>query len=508
MSMENDESIELSLSQKDTLTHQPVAEIPGPDIPPVPPTPKNRSLERLTLHNATSTMMRLVRGIHLETDAYKRRRFSPWHFKKFYLYVMTDSLYKNSIFNIVGTFVLGGLGFFFWIIIARLYKPEYVGIATTLISIMTFLSGFTILGLDSSLIRYLPKSANKSEVVNSSFVIVAIVALLATAIFLLGLQAFSPKLLFIRSNVFFFLSFTIFVIFCSWNVLVDNVFLAFRNAGNILIKNIIISVLKLLLPFALIALGAYGIFTSAALGLTLGVLSGLFILIFKFNIKPSISVNFSFIKEKSIYSTGNYIAVFMRNMPSLILPVIILNILSAKDAAYFYVAFMVQNVLLVIAVAAEQSLLAEGSHNEYELKKHVKKASAMIFVILVPMSIIIVLFGNILLQFFGKNYATEAFQLLQLYAVSTIFTALLLIACAILNVKQKIKTLVITNIAAAVLTLSLSYAFISHGLVGIGWGWVAGQAMVGLVSIYLIIRNCSGTPQSRMLPSTFQEVRE
>jgi len=282
--------------------------------------------------------------------------------------------------------------------------------------------------------------------------------------------------------------------------------MAFRTAGNIIIKNIIISIFKLLLPFVLIALGAYGIFASAALGLTLGVLSGLFILILKFNIKPSISVNFSFIKKKSTYSTGNYIAVFVRNFPSLILPIIILNILSAKYVAYFYVALMVQNVLLVIAVATEQSLLAEGSHNEYELKKHVKKAIAMILIILVPISIIIVLFGNILLQFFGKNYVNEAFQLLQLYAVSTIFTALLLIACAILNVKQKIKTLVIINIAAAVLTLSLSYTFISHGLVGIGWGWVAGQAIAGLVSIYLIIRNCSGTPQSRISPGTFQEV--
>lgn len=284
--------------------------------------------------------------------------------------------------------------------------------------------------------------------------------------------------------------------------------MAFRAGGNILIKNIIISILKLVFLFALIAFGAYGIFASTASGLALGVLAGLIILSLKFKFRPSISVNVSLMKEHSIYSIANYIVVFMRSMPSLVLPVIILNILSAKYAAYYYVASMIQNVLLVIPIATEQALLAEGSHNEAELKKHVKKAIAMILVILLPATAIIVLFGNILLQFFGKSYAIEAFQFLQLYSVSTIFTAFLLIASAIMNVKHKIKTLVISNIIAAALTLCLSYAFISGRLVGIGWGWTLGQAIAGLVSICFIIRSCSGAPQSQASPSKVQEVLE
>ena len=207
------------------------------------------------------------------------------------------------------TFILGGLGFVFWIIIARLYKPENIGIATTIISLMALLSSFTILGLNSSLNRYLPKSANKNELINSSFVIVTLVSLLASVIFLLGVHIFSPQLIFLRSNPFYLISFTLFVIFCSWNILVDSIFMAFRAAGNILIKNSIISVLKLVLPFALIAFGAYGIFASAASALALGVLVSLIILIFKFKIRPSISVNVSLIKETSIYSFANYIVI-------------------------------------------------------------------------------------------------------------------------------------------------------------------------------------------------------
>lgn len=409
-------------------------------------------------------------------------------FTNIYNHIMTDPLFKNSLFNMASTLIMGVLGFVFWIIIARLYKAENVGIASTLISIMTLLSSFTLLGLNVNLNRYLPKSANKKDLINSSFGIVTIVAILASVIFLLGLQIFSPQLLFLDSNVFYIISFTIFIIFCSWNSLVESTFMAFRAAGNILIKNIIISSLKLALPFVLIAFGAYGIFASTAAALDLGVLASLIILIFNFKIRLSISINVSLVKQTLSYSFANYLTSFMFNMPSLILPVIILNALSAKYAGYYYIASMIQNVLLIIPLATAQALLTEGAYNEAALKKHVKKAIATIFVILIPATAVIVFKGDVLLQFFGKNYVAEDLQFLQLYSVSTIFTAFLLIANAIRNVKHQIKSLVISNVIASVLTLALSYAFISDKLVGIGWGWMFGQVIIGVVSVFSILK--------------------
>jgi O-antigen/teichoic acid export membrane protein len=418
-----------------------------------------------------------------------RKALSQMNFTAAYKLVMSDPLFKNSLFNMASTFIMGGLGFVFWIVVARLYNTEMVGIATTLISIMTLLSSFTTLGLNSSLMRYLPKSTNKNELINSSFAIVTFAALLVSMIFLLGLQFFSPQLVFLQSNFFYILSFTIFIVFCSWNTLVESISMAFRYAGNILIKNSIISILKLILPFVFIGLAAYGIFVSTAAALALGVVTGLSILILKFKIRPSISINVSFIKETSIYSFANYMTGFMFNMPSLVLPVIILNVLSARYAAYYYVASMIQNILLIIPLATTQSLLTEGSYDEAGLKKHVKKALITILVTLVPATAVIVFAGNILLQFFGKSYADEAFEFLQLYSASTIFTAILMISNAIMNVKHQVKTLVALNSIASILTLWLSYAFISGRLVGVGWGFILGQAIAGLISIFFIIRN-------------------
>src|SRR5947209_8372947 len=187
MDIGNDEFIDFSLSQKDTLIQNRVAEKPRPEIPLVRGTISNPEAETPTL--------RMLNQINL-INVYK--------------HILADPLYKNSLFNMTSTFILGGLGFVFWIIIARLYKTENVGIATTLISIMALLSSFIIVGLSSSLTRYLPKSANKNELINSSFVIVTLVALLASSIFLLGVPLFSPQLIFLRSNAFYVISFICF----------------------------------------------------------------------------------------------------------------------------------------------------------------------------------------------------------------------------------------------------------------------------------------------------------
>jgi len=72
---------------------------------------------------------------------------------KFYKHFANDSLYKNSIYLMLSTAVMAFFGFFFWIINARLFKPEQVGIATTLISVLTLISTFSILGLGNSLIN-------------------------------------------------------------------------------------------------------------------------------------------------------------------------------------------------------------------------------------------------------------------------------------------------------------------------------------------------------------------
>src|SRR5579872_995949 len=123
--MNVDEYVKFSLSQVDTLILQRVTEVPQPTSQTTPRTLKKMRLEQLPLSETTSAMMQAVEKMR-DSQPNRQRVLDQNSFKNGYKRVITDPLFKNSIFNMVSTFILGGLGFVFWIIIARLYKAESV----------------------------------------------------------------------------------------------------------------------------------------------------------------------------------------------------------------------------------------------------------------------------------------------------------------------------------------------------------------------------------------------
>ena len=379
------------------------------------------------------------------------------------------------------------LGFFFWMINARLYSAEQVGIGTTLISIMTLISSFSILGLGNGLIRYLPTSKRKNEKINTSFMLVGLTSIFVSIFFLVFLKTFSPRLLFVRENIIFSLLFILFIVFSSLDIISENVFIAYRSSKFVLIKNTISSIAKLILPIFLVALGAYGIFTSMGIAMAIAFLVSLVFLILRFNYSPKPIIDRSIVKRMTKFSLGNYIAGFIGGLPAMVLPILITNSIGAKFSAYFYMDMMIANLLYIIPMATSQSLFAEGSYSETDLKIHLKKVIKIISIILIPAIIVTSLFGNYILLAFGKEYSDEGFILLKLLSISGIFISINAIGGTILNIKIKIKLLILLSLIKTTVILSLSVFFIKmnlFGIVGVGIGWMLGQGIISV--IYLL----------------------
>ena len=362
---------------------------------------------------------------------------------KFFKHLASDSLYKNSIYLMLSTGVTAFLGFFFWMINTHLYSSEQVGLGTTLISIMTLISSFSILGLGNGLIRYLPLSDRKNRKINTSFTLVVIMSILISAVYLIFLKTFSPKLLFIRENIIYSLLFILFIIFSSLNIISESVFVAHRSSKFVLIKNTVLSIIKLIMPAILIALGAYGIFASVGIATSIAFLAALVILILRFNYLPKPVIDKNVIMKMTKFSLGNYTAGLIGGLPTMILPILITNLIGAKFSAYFYMDIMIVNLLYIVPLATSHALFAEGSCSETELKVHLKKAIKIISVIIIPAIIIISLLGNYILFIFGKEYSIEGFNLLRFLTISGIFISINTIGGAILNIKYRVKLLIL-----------------------------------------------------------------
>jgi O-antigen/teichoic acid export membrane protein len=254
----------------------------------------------------------------------------------------------------------------------------------------------------------------------------------------------------------------------------------------VLIKNTISSIVKIILPIFLVALGAYGIVVSMGIAVSVAFLVSLVFLILRFNYSPKPIIDRIVVKKMTKFSLGNYIAGFIGGLPVMVLPILITNSIGAKFSAYFYLDMMIANLLYIIPFATSQSLFAEGSYGEIELKVHLKKAIKIISIIIIPAIIVTFLFGKYILLAFGKEYSSEGVIFLQILAISGIFLSINYIGNSIFYIKHRIKLVILVNLLGASIILSLSIMLIHQNLLGIGVGWMLGQGIISVIYLFFI----------------------
>src|SRR5579872_889066 len=93
-----------------------------------------------------------------------------------------DTLLQNSLYLMLTTGTMAVLGFGFWLIVAHLYPPDQVGVASTLVASMNFIAYLSLLGFNSTFIRFLPKSKNRDEHLDTGLVLVALAAIVVSGL--------------------------------------------------------------------------------------------------------------------------------------------------------------------------------------------------------------------------------------------------------------------------------------------------------------------------------------
>jgi O-antigen/teichoic acid export membrane protein len=386
------------------------------------------------------------------------------------------------------TIVMAGLGFFFWMVVARFYTEAEVGLGAAIISAMSLLAMLSTLGFGATLIRFLPKAEKPVIIINSCFTLSGIVALTLAAIFVVGLDLWSPALGFIGENLIFATAFALFVILWALSGLVEHTFIAGRRAEFVLSKGTIFSLLKIPLPIILAPFfGAFGI--TAAWGIAVGVAVAVSLLLFLPRIqnhyKPVPKLSVGAISDMWRYSAGNYLATLFSAAPVFALPIMVVNIMGAVHNAYFYVTWTIASLLFAIALAVSQSLFAEGSHFEGELRVNVRRSFKFIFSLLIPAVVLLYLLGNWLLSLFGEGYATNGSVLLWILGLSSLFIGVNSVYKSILRVKGRIKELtIISGIIGAAVLLGSYFVMPTTGTVGIGYVWLAVQGLVAFYAIF------------------------
>jgi O-antigen/teichoic acid export membrane protein len=402
--------------------------------------------------------------------------------------LLGNSLYRNALYLLFTNIVTPATGFVFWIIVARVYKTEDVGIASALISALGVIWLVANLGLGAGIVRFLPQAGNKSSaMINTVFTTTGLASIIVSGVFVAGLSFWSPKLLFLQHDFIYLFAFIAFAVCNGLMMMSDWPFIAYRKSNFTLVKGLVFGLLRLPLVIPLVAVfGASGIFASWGLSTLVSFAVSVFLFLPRVqpDYRPFPFISRSVLSDILPYSLANNVSGLLWYLPTSILPIMVLNLVGTEANAYFYIAWIVGGVLTAIPIAASSALFAEGSHNERELSQHFWRSIKLTFLILIPSVIVVIAIADKLLLLFGSSYSSSGVTLLRILALSALPMSINYLYMALNRVQKNLKMLISLSSFIMVASLAFSYWLLPlMGVNGAGLAWLGSQTIIAIAII-------------------------
>lgn len=394
-------------------------------------------------------------------------------------------LFGNGYALILSSAATSVLGVIYWILAARTYSPDVVGLNSAVISAMMFLAGVAQLNLTSALLRFIPGAGRLTwRLVVYAYLTSIGVAGLVSLIFLLWLNTWAPALGSLTTNPFFnpwFIGATM-----AWCVFVlqDSVLTGLRQTLWVPLENTIFSIVKivLLLIFAQ-SLARYGLFASWTLALTVALLPTNF-LIFRRLIPKHAQATAGQVAplapaQMVKYVAADYIGALFWLISTTLLPVIVTQQAGATANAYFYLAWTMAYSLYLVSPNMGSSLIVEAATDQARLGPDSYRVFVHTARLLVPVVAIVIVGAPDLLRIFGSDYAVAGTTLLRLLALSAIPNIINALYISVARVQRRLSALVTVLAGLCLLVLTLSYMLLPiYGITGVGLAWLVGQTIV------------------------------
>ena len=402
--------------------------------------------------------------------------------------VLHKPLYANALHLLINYVVTEAIGFVFWMVATRIYTAENVGLGSAAISATQLLAMISLLGMNMALVRFLTDAGEKAnELINSCLTIGGFAAMIAGVVFLLGVGVWSPALILILQNGIYFAAFVIFSMATTVLSMFNHIFIADRRSGFVTIQNTIASMLKVGLVIILFLFGdSFGVFNASGIAILISILIGYFVLLPK--IRPGYHASFvirkDIVKKIFNFSLLNYFSNLLWETPRLILPIMVLNLLSAEQNAYFYIAWALAGILRAIPMAVSLSLFAEGSYDAKLLNATIWRSLKIILILLLPAVALMLAMGDKLLLLFGRSYSQYGTNLLWLMAIAALPVAVNYMYIAVKRIEKRLKGVLLLTTFVAIVTLGLSWVLLPQmGLPGAGVAWLIAQGIAAVVIV-------------------------
>ena len=395
----------------------------------------------------------------------------------------TDYMVRNSAYLILSMALTAGLGFAFWVIMARLFSPADVGRASSLIAATTVISFLSLLGLNSTLIGHLPTASNRNTLITASLALVGGFGAVLAALYVAATPVVAPKLAFVEHSPALALGFVLLTATASVNALTDSVFIGSRKAIFCAVTDGGVGgTAKIVFGLLLVGTGAFGLFSAATAAFAASSLASVALIASLLRWRPSFRSAASVLRPLLRVSASNYAANTSNLLPVLIVPLIVLDRLGATEAACFFVAFQIGSLLYSAAYAVGQALLSEGSHVGVNRRDLLRRSRRALIVLYVPACLGLIGTARWVMAIFGTEYSRLGTGCLEMLVVSAVPVAAYSWSLNVLRLLGRFGYVVLSSAAYTLGICGLAWLLAPRGLTTMAAAWPLGAGLAAAIS--------------------------
>jgi O-antigen/teichoic acid export membrane protein len=409
------------------------------------------------------------------------------------------TILSNATSMVVALGSTSFLGAAFWWLAARQFSQHSVGVSGAAVSAMTLLGFAATIGLGTVLMGELPQRESRAHgLLNAALTTAALVGGALGIGFALVAPLVSSGFDPLRQSPLSVLIFAAGVALTALTLVLDQALIGLLRGGLQLTRNIVFSVVKLVLLLGVAALaatyGGMGIYTAWALG---ALLSLVVLIPFYRRQSNPLTSHFRDLHSLRLDAASHHAFNLALRAPDLLLPVMVLIVLSPNLSASFYIAWMIVSLLFGIPQSLSTVLYAVGSGNPKELERRFRFTLGVSAACGVAAVLILLPAGEPLLNLFGASYASQAKVAVQILALGVFPEAIRTHFVAVRRLTRRIGTALPLVWGGAVLEVAggTAGALIANSLTGVAIGWLAAICIESSVMSRDVWRMVTGAEQ-------------
>jgi O-antigen/teichoic acid export membrane protein len=383
--------------------------------------------------------------------------------------------------------VSSAIGMLFWVLAARLFEQDTVGVNSAALSAVSLLASASHLNLGNAILRFVPVSDRRRALVAGCFAVGLGWGAVVGLGFGIGANLWAPDLVAAFGHpaliAFYVISVPVWTVF----VLQDSALTAIKRAPLVLVENLAFALLKvgLLVVAAWLGLmGGIALGTMVATLLVVVVVVGYLARALRTQTAPEPhAVQPVTARDLAGFVGVDYAGNVAWQTAVFGLPLIVIALAGPDGAAVYGVAWQITYALYLVASGMGKSMVAHsaaGDRAAIERARRGMDRKAMTLVL--PGAIVVAVGSYFILWVFGSSYAETGAVVLALLALSAIPNVVTNSALWEARVRR-IRTVQFGLPAAisAVVIVATLVLVPAVGIVGVGWAWLVAQSVAAAV---------------------------